>query len=399
MGLRWLALPQVQELELKAFDHLMSLRQHEAEDSRLLIVTITDEDVRNDNDVDFRSSHLGDATLAKLIERLEKYKPKVIGLDMHRADPQKQGRDKLINRFQRNKNIITVCSFGKSANSPSYNPPSEFSEKQRKYQVGFSDFDVDKQADNNGRFVRRQLLSYDSKKFSPSSPLCNTPFSLSLQLAHRYLNLNNTKSPITIENGKWKFGQTIIEPFAARTGAYQQLDGSSQILLNYRSKEPAKTVTLSKVLNETLNNNLVKDRIIIIGYANDNSTEESVSKDSFDTPYGRMPGVLIHAHMVSQILSFVMEKRPLLWVLPQWHDIQWGDAVLVLVCSVTGGVLALCFRSPLQALLAGGAATLIWHQICLVILIQGGWMPFVPSTLSLWFTGVCIYVVIQIRHS
>ncbi len=53
-----------------------------------------------------------------------------------------------------------------------------------------------------------------------------------------------------------------------------------------------------------------------------------------------MPGVWIHTQMVSQILSAVIDKRPLLWVLPQWQGIQWGDAIFVWLVAVTGGLLA-----------------------------------------------------------
>lgn len=393
MGVRWFGL--LQELELTAFDHLMRLRPSEVEDSKLLIVKVTEKDVSDDG-----GYPLGDATLVKLIDRLQQYRPKVIGVDMHRGYPRKQGRQELIKRFQKNKNLFTVCSFGNSRDGKDYNPPKEFSKEQLTNQVGFSDFPEDRKPDNNGRFVRRQLLSYDSTSYpsSSSSPFCITPYSFSLQLAYQYLQEKKIK-PLTItKNEDWQFGQTIFKKLAVRTGGYQHLDGkSSQILLNYRSGELAPTVTLGKVLNEPLNKYLVEDRVVIIGYANENSID---TDSPFDTPYGRMPAVFIHAHMVSQILNSVIDKppRPLLWVLPQWRDIQWGDAVLVFGCSVTGGVLALCFRQPLRAFFAGGVATLVWHEVCLFLVIKGGWMPFLPSTLSLWLTGFCIFVVIRFQH-
>jgi CHASE2 domain-containing sensor protein len=116
--------------------------------------------------------------------------------------------------------------------------------------------------------------------------------------------------------------------------------------------------------------------------------------------------------MVSHILSAVIDKRPLIWVLPQWGSFQWGDTLWVFAWSITGGLLAWCLRwrslsvgeaapkglgeSLLYLALASGAATLVLHQVCLVILTQGGWMPLVPSVLALVSTG-SIMMIYQIR--
>jgi CHASE2 domain-containing sensor protein len=53
-------------------------------------------------------------------------------------------------------------------------------------------------------------------------------------------------------------------------------------------------------------------------------------------------------------------------------------------------------KSLLHLGLAGGAATLVLYQVCLVILTQGGWMPLVPSVLALVSTG-SILVIYEIR--
>jgi CHASE2 domain-containing sensor protein len=68
--------------------------------------------------------------------------------------------------------------------------------------------------------------------------------------------------------------------------------------------------------------NLVKGRIVLIG-----TTAESF-KDSFPTSYRasqrsqKMPGVMIQAHMVSQIINAVLEQRPLLWWWPSWGELS-----------------------------------------------------------------------------
>jgi CHASE2 domain-containing sensor protein len=102
-----------------------------------------------------------------------------------------------------------------------------------------------------------------------------------------------------------------------------------------------------------------------------------------------MPTVWVHAHMVSQILSAVIDKpnRPLLWVLPQWSFIQWGDTLFIWVFAFTGGFLARPGRSVLQLTLTAGIATCIIYYLCLAILQRGGWMPIVPSLLALFASG------------
>jgi CHASE2 domain-containing sensor protein len=198
-------------------------------------------------------------------------------------------------------------------------------------------------------------------------------------------------------NEQWQFGTVVFHRLAARFGGYQHLDGqSSQIMINYRSNQPGQRVTLKQVLSGQVNRNWVKDKVVLVGYT------APVARDNFDTPDGQRAGIWVHAHMVSQILSAVIDKRSLVWVLPQWGEFQWGDMLWVFAWSITGGLLAWRWRSLwegeslLYLGLAGGAATLVLYQVCLVILTQGGWMPLVPSALALFATG-SILVIYEIR--
>jgi CHASE2 domain-containing sensor protein len=161
----------------------------------------------------------------------------------------------------------------------------------------------------------------------------------------------------------------------------------TQVLLNYRANpKPGFKLTLQEVLEGKINSDLVKGKIVLIGHTSEASNAE------FDTPYGKMPGVWIHAHMVSQILSAVIDKRPLMWVLPQWQGIQWGDAVFVWLVAVTGGLLAWRSRSLLVLAIASGGMIFVLYQGSLVILTFGGWMPLVPAVLALVATGGILFV-------
>ncbi len=95
-----------------------------------------------------------------------------------------------------------------------------------------------------------------------------------------------------------------------------------------------------------------------------------------------MGGVFIQAQMVSQILSAVLDGRPLLSVLP-----QWGEAFWVLGSSIVGGLLAWYFGRLKYLLPAGGVVIAVLSGVCFLLFIQGWWMPLVPSALALIFTG------------
>jgi hypothetical protein len=134
-----------------------------------------------------------------------------------------------------------------------------------------------------------------------------------------------------------------------------------------------------KSLTGQFDPNWVKDRVVLIGV-----TAASI-QDYHDTPYGRVRGLEVHAHLISQILSAVEDGRPLIWWLP-----QWGDALWVWVWSATGGVLVYQVRAQslrkaqllLLLVLTVSLCVTVLYGLCWVFLLQGGWLPLVPSCIS-----------------
>ena len=95
----------------------------------------------------------------------------------------------------------------------------------------------------------------------------------------------------------------------------------------------------------------------------------------------------IHTHVVSQILSTVEDERPLISWLP-----QWGDALWVLVCSFSGGVIIWVFPTRLQQGVAGSITIIILSGVCRLGLTQGLWLPLIPGVLGLLITvGILIF--------
>ncbi len=187
-----------------------------------------------------------------------------------------------------------------------------------------------------------------------------------------------------------QLGTTVFKPLEPNAGGYRNIDARGhQVLLNYRSSpsplDVAERVTLTQIFNGQLNPNAVKDRIVLIGV-----TAPS-AKDYFLTPYSSeqrnspdMPGVVVHAHMVSQILSAVLNGRPLLWV---WSN--WAEGLWILGWSLVGGLFSWRFQFFLRWGLVGGTLFDL-YGLCIGLLPQGGWVPLVPSALALVSTSASV---------
>lgn len=366
IGVRWLGI--LQPVELWAFDQLMRLRPDEGSDPRLLIVTITEADLQSQSQQQ-RQGSLSDASLSRLLEKLESYQPRAIGLDIYRDFPVSPNYPELATRLRQNEHLIATCK----GRDPDSDPVGVASPPEvPDVRLGFSDF-----LEDNDGILRRHLL------FMTPDPVSSCPaaYALNLQLAFRYLEGEGILLTFTPE-GNLQLGSTVLPRLKNRTGGYQSVDtGGNQILLNYRSlsnlEKIAPQVSLTQVLNNQVHLQMVQDRIVLIGVT------AASAGDYWATPYGagssaKIPGVLLQAHMISQILSAVLDNRPLLQV---WN--QWGEALWIGFWSLVGSLIALRLRRWDHLALGGGAAVLTLSGFCLFLLIQGWWLPLIPSILAL----------------
>ena len=93
-----------------------------------------------------------------------------------------------------------------------------------------------------------------------------------------------------------------------------------------------------------------------------------------------MPGVWIHAHMTSQILSAVEDERSLIWALPQWADwlLVWGCSLLL------GTIWALLAKKPvIYTIFTAIILIVVLDRLFLLLSIEGIWLPYVPTMLAL----------------
>jgi CHASE2 domain-containing sensor protein len=377
--LRWTGL--IEPIELAAYDLLLRQRPVETTDPRLLMVEITQADV------DRYGYPLPDNILAQTIDKIYRFQPRSMGIDLHRALPRGQGRSELLRQFRQHPSLSTVCFGG--ATDRAYGAPTEFSEIQQTTQVGLSDLVPDGM--DSQSIVRRHLLAVNPNLGQRS--VCLAPNSLSLNLVDQFLSAE--KIPIRLEKPMvWFFGDIAVPPLPSRFAAYQNLGGLlSQTLINYRAlplgSSPGQRVTLGEVLEDRIQRRWVRDRVILLG------TTAPIGKDLRMTPYGQMPGVWIHGHMVSQLLSATLDRRPVIHGLPQlggdWGNVQWGDCLWVWAWTAWGCwmVWSLPRRIGWSIVLVGAIGL---YQICLLALVQGIWLPWVPTVLGLGIGSVALYI-------
>ena len=337
-----------------------------AVDDRIVIVGINDRDIRQ-----IGNYPIPDADLAKLFRQLQTYDPAVIGLDIFRDIPVEPGYQERVAAFKESENLIAIEKVLPPDRIP---PPSELSPQQ----VGFSDIFFDA----NGQVRRSPLGMYRDKTQK------EYVFSLSLRLAEAYL----ATQEIFLENGisdphAMRFDKTELPRFLANTGGYvnANVDGV-QILLNYRrGKERFRTFSFQDIINDKVAPNLLRDRIVIVGI-----TADSV-KDVLNTaaiaqlnPPGVMRGVEFHAHATSQILSAVLDGRPLLMTLPDGVEylwiLGWGVLAIPLGCLTQSAIRNLFGALLASCVLVGICYGLLW--------IGGWWLPVVPAWIVFVVNGV-----------
>lgn len=371
----------LQGLELKAYDHLMTRRPAEFPDSRIMVVEVTEEDIKA-QESDLRpATSLSDRSLQQLLEILNSSEAKVIGLDIHRDFPVDPDYQDLGTLLEQSKNLVTVCKASNEEDQ-GISPPPEVP----KQNLAFSDVVVDPDG-----VIRRHLLAFNP---DPTSD-CSASYALSTQLAMRYLVAEEEIFPKYTDQGYLQLGDVVFTPLSDNTGSYHNLDAwGHQIMLNYRFyKSPEDfvgQVTLSEVLNGNMNRDFFEGRIVLIGV-----TAPS-RNDYFFTPYSKgneiddqTPGVIIHAHMVSQILSAVLDQRPLIRDWPTWAEVVWIGG-----WCLTAGLVCWSCKSDLRLGVLLLALSILYGS-CLGLLKQGYWVPLVPSALAVVVIGGVIVLYDQ----
>ncbi|MEM9213234.1 MAG: CHASE2 domain-containing protein [Cyanobacteria bacterium P01_F01_bin.150] len=371
----------LEQSELTVFDQLMQRRpQTEGVDPRLLLVTVTEADVQDQEErLTFRGSLSNDA-LNQLLETLAPYEPAVVGVDIYRLETASPERHPtLSNYLNANDQFVTICGVGESTSLESESdiaPPPEISGEQIRLRVGFSDIVLD--LDN---VIRRQLFQMGAN----TSSRCQATNSFAFLMAAYYLSgldPGNFRVNLNEKNDSFYLGGVKLPTLRNHYGAYQTADDDGyQTMLNYRRTESiAPRLTLAEALEgEAFRKNpeLVNGNIVLIG-----TVAESYN-DFHDIPHRgdlhEIPGVELQAHMISQLISAVLDGRPLIWWWPRWGEVCW-----LMGWSLLGAATAWQLSRWQLILLIDGISVVVLYVFCYVALVLSGvWVSLLPPSIGL----------------
>lgn len=361
VGTRSLGL--LQAFELLAYDACIRLRPSDPPpDQRIALVTVTERDILANG------WPLSDEVLARAIEAVTRHQPRAIGLDIYRDVPLMPGSRKLEAVLAAEPRVIAVMKFAEGGSS-GVGPPRVLRDTER---VGFNDILVDA-----GGTVRRGLLFLDDGTAAS--------YSFALRLALLYLQQRGIVPQADPHDASLlRLGRVTIRPLGPNDGGYVGADERGyQFLLDFKGARGAfHFVELNDLLAGSFDPGLFRERIVLIGVA-----AESI-KDDFYTPLSAglqarqsMPGVVVHAHIASQLLRMGLEDDAPMGVQPEWQEWLW-----VLLWSIGGALVGLAVRSPWRFALAAAGGLLALGALAFLAFLAGRWIPLVPPVLG-WLSA------------
>ena len=368
-------------IELHTLDFLLRHRPIEAADERITIVEITEADIQA-----LDTYPVPDDVMVQLLDKLESYKPRVIGLDLFRdlvvIDPAKPiaqsklAHKALLTRLQTDPKMVVIEKILEPPVSAPDGVPAE--------NVGFADASLDSDG-----FLRQIFLAQPSDS-DPEGYRLSFP----LQVATKYLAAEG----ITPENGivdpnAVRFGQTELFRMKDNSGGYHRQDTGNNpvVLINFRQHpEPFQQISLSQLLSEEVPAEWIKDRVVLIGMTAESTKDyvnsaalisSSRSGNSAQNP-GLVPGVRVQAHAISQILSATLDNRPMI---RPW-DSQWE--YLWIIVSGLMGLGLIHIKRPISTVavvfLCLGSVPLL---VPVGLMLTGVWIPLAPAFLGYVLTG------------
>ncbi|ABA20262.1 Putative diguanylate cyclase (GGDEF domain) with PAS/PAC and Chase2 sensors [Trichormus variabilis ATCC 29413] len=369
----------LQSVELSALDQFFRLRPNEQPDNRITIVAI-----------DEASLHKGfpipDGIIANLLKKLQANQPRVIGLDIYRDLPTKDGHENLVDTYKTIPNLVGTQLL---SNDKSYKvaPPPQLNSQQ----IGFNNLLYDP----DGK-VRRILLYWHIGE--------NYYESFALKLALLYLKSEKVFPRKAANNPEYlQLGKSVFPRFEQNDGAYVRADDKgTQILSNFPKPGCRNSsldscgfqkVSMLDVLDDKVPRSWIEDRIVLIG-----STAPSL-QDFVFIPYSSrwmraakpVAGIELQAYFISQLISAALEGRPVLKVWSDFWEYLW-----IFAWSYLGAVAAWRIRGKIPNIVAIFVACCLLFLSAYLAFLSGWWIPLVPALLTL--VGSVIWMINYLAH-
>ena len=381
-----------QDLELRVYDYLMQAKPSPEEPAHAHPVSIL---LLNEDDIHRHGPYpFSDGFIAEIIQRIEYFKPRVIGLDIYRDTPTREGTENLVNTVNFFNNIIIINKF-KSFNSPGVFVMPKLDNPGK---VGFSDL-----LEDDDGIVRRGLLYLDDGQTSQRS--------FAMQLALFYLKPENiTEAPAkptvsvhsplpfpgsaailtaipvgetpTLPRGSERLqptgnnlqlGRAVFIPLESNDGGYVNADaGGYQFLLDFtRPLDTFRRFSVDELLGDSIDPSLIKDKVVIIGVAADSTNDDFLVPTRNASGYPQtISGTGLHGIIANQIISAAVNGQSLLRTLPDGIG-----AMSMLVCCLLGSLFALKSKSLSRLLLFVVIGIFLLMTIEYLGFFVGFWVP------------------------
>ena len=366
-----------QTLEWATFDFWFRIRPQESKDNRITVVNIEESDIQA-----LGQWPISDGKLAQLLQNISQQQPRAIGLDLYRdlsyGSPQEQ--EALDQVYRSTPNLIGVEKVvGETVNAPSILKEQD--------QAAMADLVLDQ----DGK-VRRGLIAVALDDGQ-------TVLSLATKLALMYLQQEDIYLE-ALENSDRRFlGKATFSPIKNNEGGYINVDsGGYQIILNYRGNQDRfNHVSLTRVLNGDIPEDLFRDRIVLIG-----ATADSLN-DLFFTPYNdtdtgsnQMPGVYVHANLTSHIISAALEGRTMIGGITETGEWVWilcwsfiGASVSLLILE--RNLLRIDPISSIELTLVGAFLPIgVLFSSSYYLFLWGWWLPTIAPLIAFILSTVAV---------
>lgn len=352
----------LQSLELFALDSFLRLRPVESPDDRVVLIGIDETDLKN------VGYPIPEKELVALLSKIQTYKPAVIGLHIFqtqiaRVENTKGGAASL-NQIP---NLFVSEKVLPAAEQIPASPG--FSTKQ----VGVIDILPDPDT-----HIRHMILGI-------FDPIDSTQFkqSLAIRLSETYLLSQD--SELSLKNGMrdpdaMRFGSTELPRLEENSGGYVNAQvGSPEILLNFRNNpQPFRQLSLSQIKTGNFDPNWLRDRIVIVGISDPKIRPTIPTAAISDTN-----SLQLQAHTVSQIISAVMDGRPLI---EAWED-GW-EYLWIFTWGCFAILLGRSSLTPRTKLIWIGMIQLNLLVVSYLLLLVGWWIPVIPASFVWLLLGV-----------
>ena len=366
-----------QELELRVYDYLTQAKPYFADSANTNPISIL---LLNENDIHQHGPYpFSDGFISLILQRIENFKPRVIGLDIYRETPTGEGTENLINTVNYFNNIIVINKF-KSSNEPGVFVMSELDNPEK---TGFSDL----LADGDG-IVRRGLLYLDDGQTNQRS--------FALQLALSYLKpANITEEYANPASKTLQLGRAVFTPLESNDGGYVNADARGyQFLLDFtQPPDSFRHFSVDELLGDSLNPSLIEDKVVIIGVSADSIHDDfSIPTRNASGYHQSITGTELHGFIANQLIYAAVSGLSPLGTLAETIK-----AALLLACCMLGTSLTQLAKSIFMLFLVGILGILLPMSMEYSAFSLGFWVPLGSSSLA-WLVSSALTVAFLTYH-